>query len=274
MDHILTSGMRGVHMEGIETIGIFLGFAAGAAVGSFINAAAMRTVAEKKWWGKERSVCDKCGRQLHSFDLIPIISYLVLQGHCRSCRSPIPARHFISELTGGLIGALSVWYWGIGIPVIFSFIALFFMLFHSLTDIESGYIYDQWALAMAAVSLLARLPGGFTALIDGAAGAALGFVFIYAIVLASRGGMGMGDAMMMLGVGALLGWKLTILSLYLGFMSSGVIVIPLLIAKKLNRKDAVPLGPYLAAGCIMAIFTGRFVFGYLGFGLDWPWPNI
>jgi len=52
------------------------------------------------------------------------------------------------------------------------------MLFHSLTDIESGYIYDQWALAMAAVSMLARIPGGLGSMIDGATGAALGFVFI------------------------------------------------------------------------------------------------
>ena len=258
----------------MESITIFMGFAAGAVIGSFINAAAMRTVSEKKWWGNERSVCDKCGRKLNFFDLIPIISYLVLAGHCRTCRSPIPPRHFISELTGGVIGALSVWYWGIDTPLLFSFIALFFMLFHSLTDIESGYIYDPWALAMTAVSMLARLSGGFSDLIDGAMGAALGFLFIYAIVLLSRGGMGMGDAMMMLGVGALLGWKLTILSLYLGFMSSGVIVIPLLAAKKLSRKDAVALGPYLAAGCILAIFTGRFIFEYLGFSLGWPWSNI
>ena len=261
-------------MEGMESISIFLGFAAGAVTGSFINAAAMRTVAEKKWWGNERSDCDKCGRQLSSFDLIPIISYIVLQGRCRTCKSVIPPRHFISELTGGIIGALSVWYWGIGTPLIFSFIALFFMLFHSLTDIESGYIYDSWAIAMAAISVLARLPGGLPALIDGAMGAALGFAFIYAIVLLSRGGMGMGDAMMMVGIGALMGWKLTILSLYLGFMTSGVIVIPLLIAKKINRKDAVALGPYLAAGCILAIFTGRCIFDYLGFGLGWPWSNI
>jgi len=258
----------------MEGIGIFIGFAAGAVIGSFINAAAMRTVADKKWWGSERSVCDNCGRTLNAFDLIPIVSYLVLAGRCRTCKKPIPSRHFISELAGGSIGALSVWYWGIGMPLLFSFIALFFMLFHSLTDIESGYIYDQWALAMAAVSMLARIPGGLGSMIDGATGAALGFVFIYSIILLSRGGMGMGDAMMMLGVGALLGWKLTILSLYLGFMSGGIIVIPLLAAKKLSRKDAVPLGPYLAAGCILAIFTGRLIFEYLGFSLGWPWSNI
>ena len=121
MKLILTFCMRGVHMEGMESISIFLGFAAGAVTGSFINAAAMRTVAEKKWWGNERSVCDKCGRQLSPFDLIPIISYIVLQGRCRACKSTIPPRHFISERTGGIIGALSVWYWGVGFPLIFSF---------------------------------------------------------------------------------------------------------------------------------------------------------
>lgn len=261
-------------MEIIRTISIILGFIVGSVIGSFINAAAMRTVAEKKWWGKERSVCDKCGRQLTTLDLIPIISYLLLRGRCRTCQTLISSRHFLTELTGGVIGAFALWYWGLSSPMIFTFIALFFMLFHSLTDIETGYIYDSWALTMTLVSLLARLPGGLTALTDGAMGAALGFAFIYTIVLVSGGGMGMGDAMMMLGIGALLGWKLTILSLYLGFMSSGVIVIPLLIAKKINRKDAVALGPYLAAGCILAIFTGRCIFNYLGFGLGWPWSNI
>ena len=258
-------------MEVLQTINVFFGFAAGAVLGSFINAAAMRTIAEKKWWGRERSVCDKCGIQINSFDLIPIISYIVLLGRCRTCRGIISPMHFISELTGGIIGALSVWYWGFSAPLLFSFIALFFLLFHSITDIESGYIYDSWAVAMAVAAMLARILGGIPAIIDGVMGAGLGFLFIYAIVFLSGGGMGVGDAMLMLGIGALMGWKMTILSLYLGFMTSGVIVVPLLIAKKIDRKDAVPLGPYLAAGCILAIFTGRLIFEFLGFSLGWPW---
>ena len=124
---------------------------------------------------------------------------------------------------------------------------------------------------MAVAAMLARILGGIPAIIDGVMGAGLGFLFIYAIVFLSGGGMGVGDAMLMLGIGALMGWKMTILSLYLGFMTSGVIVVPLLIAKKIDRKDAVPLGPYLAAGCILAIFTGRLIFEFLGFSLGWPW---
>ena len=259
-------------MEGTETLTIFIGFIAGAAIGSFIDAAALRTVAEKKWWGKERSICDSCGRQLTVFDLIPIISYLILQGRCRKCGGPISPRHFLSEAVAGFTGAFSVWYWGFTYPLLFSYLALFFLLFHSLTDLESGYIYDSWAFAMAAASLLARLPGGRYAVVDGLLGAAFGFIFIYAIVIISGGGMGTGDAILMLGVGALMGWKLTILALYLAFMTSGTVVIPLLAMKRLNRKDAVPLGPFIAVGCMLAIFTGGYILGRLGFEPNWPWP--
>ncbi len=66
----------------IATIGAFL---TGACMGSFINAVAMRTVLEKKWWGSERSVCDSCGETLEPCDLVPILSYLRLGGKCRHC---------------------------------------------------------------------------------------------------------------------------------------------------------------------------------------------
>ncbi|MFR5880025.1 MAG: prepilin peptidase [Cloacibacillus evryensis] len=75
---------------------IFLGFCLGAALGSFANAAAMRTAAEKKWWGRERSVCDSCGRTLSSCDLIPVVSFIVLQAAAASAAHPL--RHFAAEL--------------------------------------------------------------------------------------------------------------------------------------------------------------------------------
>ena len=73
----------------------FIAFCYGAVIGSFINAAAMRTVADKKWWGNERSVCDSCGRILSALELIPVVSYIVLGGKCRTCGKKIAPRHFI-----------------------------------------------------------------------------------------------------------------------------------------------------------------------------------
>lgn len=263
--------MRGVDMGNMVGLHIFIGFWLGAVFGSFINAAAMRTVADKKWWGSERSVCDSCGRVLSSPDLIPIISYIVLQGRCRSCKNPIPRRHIAAELTAGAAAALFVWKFGLTVPMLFAALMLPFLLFHALTDIESGYIYDSWALVMTASGLALRILGGLPAVVDGAMGAGLGFGFIFAIVIISRGGMGFGDAMLMLGIGAFLGWRCTILALYMGFLCGGFIVIPLLIMKKVSRKDHVPLGPFLAFGAFLTILFGAAALRYFGFGVPWPW---
>lgn len=253
---------------------IFLGFCLGAALGSFANAAAMRTAAEKKWWGRERSVCDSCGRVLSSCDLIPVISFIVLQGRCRSCRAPIPPRHFAAELAGGALEALFVWRFGLTPAVAFATLSLPFIIFHTLTDLETGYIYDSWAIAMAACGILARAAGGWPGLLDGLFGALAGFGTIGAIIVASRGRMGLGDAVLMLGVGAFMGFKLTLLSLYLGFMCGGLVVIPLLLAKRVTRKTAVPLGPFLCAGMALSMLCGEKILPYLGHLAQWPWTMI
>lgn len=258
-------------MADIGGIYIFMAFWVGAIVGSFINAAAMRTVAEKSWWGSERSVCDKCGRVLSSPDLIPVISYLVLQGRCRTCRNPIAPRHFFAEVGTGAAAALLVWHLGFSHALLIASFMLPFLLFHALTDAESGYIYDSWAIAMAVTGIALRFIGGVPAVIDGVIGAAAGFGFIFAIVFISRGGMGVGDAMLMLGIGAFLGWRFLIIALYLGFMTGGLVVIPLLIMKKVSRKDAVPLGPFLAFGAFATIFIGRALLSYFNFSVVWPW---
>lgn len=255
----------------VKWVFIFFAFCLGSCLGSFINAASMRTCAGKKWWGSERSVCDKCGRVLSPLDLIPVVSYIALRGRCRTCGAKIAPRHFYAELGAGVAGALFMCVLGPGMSFIFAFAAMPFLLFHTLTDIQEGYIYDSWAAAMAAVGMLLRISGGWPALINGALGAALGFGLIMIIVLVSRGGMGIGDAMLMLGIGAFYGWQMTILCLYIGFFSGGAVVIPLLIMKKVTRKDAIPLGPFLAAGGILAVFAARFVFGCFGFELPWPW---
>jgi leader peptidase (prepilin peptidase)/N-methyltransferase len=173
-----------------------------------------------------------------------------------------------------LTGALAA-RWGVSPALAISLCVLWFSLFNSLTDIESGYIYDVWALALGAAGLLLRLFSGAQAVIDGLLGGALGFGTIAVIIILSRGGMGWGDAMLMLGIGAALGWKYCALGLYAGFMFGGVVVAPLLIAKKLKRKDAVPLGPFLAAGGIAALFAGdafiRRFSAIFGSSAGWPW---
>lgn len=247
----------------------------GACMGSFINASAMRTAAGKKWWGTERSKCDHCAAELKSRDLVPIFSYILLGGKCRYCGGRIAPRHFYAEAVCAMLTAALYLRWDIGSQLAVSLAVLWFSLFNSLTDLEDGYIYDFWALALGVVGMGMRVFGGTGALIEGVLGGALGFCVIAAFIMLSRGGMGWGDATLMLGIGAAVGWKYCAMSLYLGFLCGGLVVIPLMMAKKLKRKDAVPLGPFLAAGAVVTLFVGdaflRRISTLIGSFPGWPW---
>ncbi len=250
-------------------------FALGACIGSFLNATAMRTVAEKKWWGSERSVCDHCGETLQTRDLIPILSFLGLKGRCRYCGGVIGKRHFVAEVICGTLTAGLFLRWGLSPALAVALVVLWFSLFNGLTDYDNGYIYDVWAVAPGVIGLLIRIAGGKHALIDGLLGGALGFCFIALIILVSRGGMGWGDAMIMLGIGAAVGWKYCAFSLYAGFLIGGLAVLPRLVSKKLKRKDAIPLGPYLAVGAVLVLFIGNALIAHfadlIGRYPGWPW---
>ncbi|MCR5336274.1 MAG: prepilin peptidase [Synergistes sp.] len=243
----------------------------GAALGSFANAAAMRTAAGRKWWGAERSVCDSCGKELSARDLIPVVSFIALGGRCRSCGAKIPLRHLTAEIAAAAVLSFAALRFGLSSAFFFSAAALPFAAFHTLTDIETGYIYDSWAIAMAAAGLLLRVPHGAAALADGAAGAAAGFASMCAIIAASRGKMGLGDAMLAAGIGAFMGLKMTFAALYLAFLAGGITVLPLLIAKKVTRRTAVPFGPFLCAGMLAAMFFGSTILTLFGFMPSWPW---
>jgi leader peptidase (prepilin peptidase)/N-methyltransferase len=247
----------------------------GACAGSFINAAAMRTVLDKKWWGNERSSCDSCGHVLGAPDLLPLVSFMALRGRCRYCAAPIKPRHFVAELISGIATAALFWRWGFSPALLMGALVLWLSLFNSLTDFDNGYIYDVWALSLGVIGLLIRIAGGWGALLDGILGAALGFGFIAVIILVSRGGMGWGDALLMAGIGGAVGWKYCAFGMYLGFLAGGVVVVPMMLAKKLKRKDAVPLGPFLAVGCVGSLFAGSALvrhFGeFIGSNPGWPW---
>lgn len=248
-----------------------LAFFLGASSGSFACAAASRTEAGVKWWGLERSRCDCCGAALAPRDLVPVLSFAALRGRCRFCGARIPRRCFAAEVACGALCAMFLWRFGVSYSFILASASLPFLAFHTITDAGTGYIYDSWAFAMAGAGLLLRLVGGFSAVLDGAAGAAAGFAFIYAIIFLSRGRMGTGDAVLTLGIGAFMGLKFTAAALYIGFMAGGVIALVLLAAKKVTRKSAVPLGPFLCAGCAAAMLFGGEITEYFGFSVPWPW---
>ncbi|HDQ93259.1 MAG TPA: prepilin peptidase, partial [Synergistetes bacterium] len=213
----------------LEVFFIIISALLGASMGSFLNVVASRTVEGRPWWGSERSKCDSCGRELSPGDLVPLFSWIMLSGKCRSCGARVPLRYFGVEAAGAVAGALIAWRWGFSPAAAFASVVASGLFLNALTDLYSGYVYDLFAWGLGAVGLLMRFGGGLNGLVDGLLGAILGFAVIGAIIILSRGGMGWGDATLMAGTGAALGWKLAAWGLYLGFMTGGVVAVLLLV---------------------------------------------
>ncbi|MDR3231548.1 MAG: prepilin peptidase [Synergistaceae bacterium] len=230
----------------------------GASLGSFFNVVAHRSIAGKPWWGRERSVCESCGKELTSVELIPLVSWLIQKGRCRGCGARVSPRYFIVEVVGAAAAGLLAWRWSLTWAFSLSMVGAFGLLLNALTDYESGDVFDIYPLVMGICGLLMRLFGGRDAFIDGMIGAAVGWAIFAVIILASRGGMGWGDACLMGGVGAIFGWKLTLLAFYLGIIAGGFGIAWLMFRGKVKwgRRDSIPLVPYLAVGGILTLLRG------------------
>lgn len=257
----------------------------GACMGSFLNVVAHRSIENRPWWGRERSVCETCGHVLTARELVPIVSWISQRGRCRNCGSLISPRYVIVEIICALTAGLCAWRWGLSPALAVSMICSFGLLLNSLTDFESGDVFDLFALLPGGICLLLRMLGGRDAVIDGMLGAAAGWGIFAAIIIAtkvllSKEGMGWGDAVFMCGAGAALGWKLTLLAFYLGMMAGGIWIIVLMILGRvrIGRGDTVPLVPYLAAGCFISLIWGSQILNFIGtrlgspagFPADWP----
>ncbi len=230
----------------------------GAIIGSFISCLTYRIQQEDNFYMGGRSYCPQCKTILKWYDLIPLISYLLLKGRCRYCKSKISARYPIIELISATIIVLSFLKSGtINIYFFKNSILLYILLINSITDLESGYVYDIFTTYQIPAGFISNvlmfLPNFTNGILFSLKGTIACGVLIATIILLSKGGMGEGDLKIAMLMGAFLGLKLGLLSLYCGLMIGGVYAIFLLLTKKKKRKDALPLVPFLFAGSFVSI---------------------
>ncbi|HYJ90314.1 MAG TPA: prepilin peptidase [Pyrinomonadaceae bacterium] len=278
-----------------DLIGYIFAFLFGAAIGSFLNVVIHRVPNEQSIVFPN-SACPKCGEKIRAYDNIPILSWLLLQGKCRNCKAAISARYPAVELLTAVIYV--VVYWQIGLdpllPVALIFVsaivALIFidaehmilpnvityplLIFAILVRIlypllfEGKYFSDlnvwplslasgwpAWALSLAGAFLGALVGGGFLWIVGEAWKRLRGV-----------DAMGLGDVKMMAAVGALLGWRLTLLSIFLGAFSGALIGSVLVIRQKdRDLQMQIPFGIFLGIGTIVALLFGeRLISWYIG----------
>jgi leader peptidase (prepilin peptidase) / N-methyltransferase len=239
-------------MEAVTFAGVL-----GAIMGSFLNVVAYRLPRRESVIAPP-SHCPSCGTPVKPYDNIPILSFLLLRGHCRFCKAPIPLRYpLVEALTAALcVGAVLTQRSAAEIAL--SVVLILIVVPAALIDLEHRIIPNRITAAGALAALLigtALDPAGEPERLI-AGGAAGGFLLLAA--LAYPGGMGMGDVKLAAVMGLFLGRAVA--PAILIALLAGVLVGALVIAKRGvrdGRKAAVPFGPFLALGAIVAVYAGQ-----------------
>jgi leader peptidase (prepilin peptidase)/N-methyltransferase len=229
----------------------------GALFGSFLNVVAYRLPRHQSLVAPA-SRCTRCGNPVKPYDNIPIVSFLLLRGHCRSCGTAISVRYPLVEALTAALCAGSVAAHSSASTIALSIALILIVVPAALIDLEHRIIPNSLTAvgAVVAVALgLALDPSGeLQRLIAGAM--AGGFLLLAA--LAYPGGMGMGDVKLAAVIGLLLGRAVApaiMIALLVGVLAGVVIVMRK--GTQAGRKTAVPFGPFLAVGAIAAAFVGE-----------------
>jgi leader peptidase (prepilin peptidase) / N-methyltransferase len=259
-------------------------FCFGLIIGSFLNVCIVRIPGQKSIV-MPASACPKCGTAIRPYDNIPILSWLILRGKCRTCGTPISPMYPAVELLTALL------FWGcyrafgltIGALKWSTFSALIIVLV--FTDLRerilpdavnyTGFVLglafalgispnDGTANWIARRTFTAPLPVPVISLADALLGAAIGSGLLWLVGelyfrLRGREGMGLGDVKMMLMVGAFLGLKRTLLTILAGSLLGSVLGVLFILARKKESNYELPFGTFLGLAAVLVVFFGTSV---------------
>ncbi len=229
-------------------------FAPALAIGSFLNVVASRVPVGRSIV-KPRSACPHCNEEIRSRDNVPVLSYVLLGGRCRSCKSSIGLRYPAVELTTAILVAACFVVWG---PTVRSLAAAVFcaaLVTISAADLEYLIVPNKVVLPATVVVLALQLVWDPSLVwVVAALGAAL-FLFLFA--LAYPRGLGMGDVKLALLLGVGVGRYVPI-AIFGGCLLA-LVPSAVLFARHgaAARKIRIPFAPFLAAGGVIALFLGE-----------------
>ena len=236
----------------------------GLVIGSFLNVLIAR-LPEGRNVVIPPSLCPHCSNPIPWRDNLPLLSFILLGGRCRRCRTPISRRYPAVEILTAALFMLAYGRrgWSADLPAALLLIAMLIVI--AGIDLDHQIIPHVLTLPGIAVGVLANLATGHVPWVDALLGILLGGGIFFVTILASRGGMGGGDMNLGAMLGAFLGWKLGLLAVLLAVFAGGLVAMGLLALGRKGRKDPVPFGPFLALGGTVSLLWGdRLLDWYLG----------
>lgn len=270
-----------------EAVAYLFVFIFGALVGSFLNVVIHRVPNEESIVFPN-SKCPKCDAPIKPYDNIPVFSWLLLRGKCRACNAPISARYPAVELFHALLWVLVYWqigfnpFLGVGLIFVSVLVALMFIdAEHMILPNAITYPFFIFAIAVRILlpiflgaeyfsdlqywpaSSMAGYPLWLASLANGLAGALAGGGSLWIVGevwkrLRGVDAMGLGDVKMMLGFGAIMGWRLSLLAIFFGaFLGAVIGSVVIARQKEKDMQTQIPFGIFLGIGSIIALLFGE-----------------
>lgn len=239
-------------------------FLFGLCVGSFLNVCIYRLPAGASIV-RPRSRCPECRSDIRAYDNIPLFSYALLRGRCRHCGTSIPLRYPMVELLTGLLAVAVFFRFSLTPAAAVFFIFSAVLIVVTFIDIDHQIIPDAVTLPGIVIFFIASfiLPHQdlITPLIQSLFGilAGGGSLFLVAwtyFALTGKEGMGGGDIKLLAMIGALLGWKGVLFTIFAGSSAGCLVGLLLMRSSREKMKLKVPFGPFLSLGALLYVFWG------------------
>lgn len=248
----------------IETIIAVIVFIFGLLIGSFLNVCIYR-IPLGRTVVNGRSFCPSCNKLIPWYCNIPVLSFLFLKGRCRSCGEKISPVYPAVELCNAIFYVFILYKYGLSASGLFTAALFSLLIIVSFIDFRYQIIPDGLVLIILSLGVI---HGAYQVLVMGEPwySFVIGFfaasVPLYILGMIYKDGMGGGDIKLMAAAGLFIGWKLILLSLFIGALYGGAVSIFLIATGKGSLKSTIPFGPMLSLGIVTCALAGDLILSW------------
>ena len=221
----------------------------------------------------KRSYCPKCNEKIKWFNNIPLISFLILGGKCKSCKSGIDKRYFIVELTSVISFLFIYHFFGVSITsILLATLSIFFIIIFFI-DLKHYIIPNALTFPLMIIGFVKSFDPNlninlFPNYLNSLIGGILGYLVIWLIILfykkiKNKEGMGLGDAKLLSAIGFWFGWVSIPFIIFLSSVIALIVVTPSLINKSKEMSSQIPFGPYLVIGCVLYLLLFKQILKFI-----------
>ena len=231
-------------MENIVSVYAFICF---LFIGSFLNVVAIRTLEGTSVLNPKHSHCPSCGTRLGWRDLVPVLSWLLLRGRCRTCGQPVSRLYPLGELSTALVLGSVLLHGGFSVETFVVLVLFVYVLTLTITDLRAKLMPNKITYPGILMLFLLRLVFHDAPFWEYLLGFAVGGGVLALLSLVPNG-MGGGDVKLFAMIGMALGWKLVLLAFFFSCFWGSLIGLPLKWSGRIKPRQPIPFGPFILFG--------------------------